>query len=168
MLNPFQPSVVFHIESVIWFALEIMPDFYMEHYTGLKWIKRDYSLSQILNLSLSKCFWGSFVNRTQNSSENSKPFWRLRFEGWRDIQHSVSMVLDMRFYIWFIMTECDKYYKMQQLFYYKMLQKFITSCGSTDPCLGFTKLNHSVFLWLSCRHYFLYNIKIVKSTCLYY
>ena len=46
----FQPSVVFHIETVIWFALQIMPGFYMESYTGLKWVKREYSLPQILSL----------------------------------------------------------------------------------------------------------------------
>ena len=27
-----------------------MPDFYMESYTGLKWVKREYSLPQILSL----------------------------------------------------------------------------------------------------------------------
>ena len=27
-----------------------MPDFYMECYTGLKWVKREYSLPQILSL----------------------------------------------------------------------------------------------------------------------
>ena len=52
----------------------------------------------------------------------------------RDIQHSMSMVLDTRSYIWFIwqnITKCDRYYykirqlfynKMRQFFYYKMLQ----------------------------------------------
>lgn len=34
--NPFQPSVIFHIETVIWVALQIIADFYMEFYTGLK------------------------------------------------------------------------------------------------------------------------------------
>ena len=47
-------------------------------------------------------------------------------EGLKDIQHSMSMVLDtMGFHILFIMTV---YYKMRQLFYYKMRQKFITKC----------------------------------------
>ena len=50
LFNPFQPSVVFYIETVIWFTLRIMPGFYMECYTGLKWVKREYSLPQILNL----------------------------------------------------------------------------------------------------------------------
>ena len=50
LFNPFQPSIVFHIETVIWFTLQIMPGFYMECYTGLKWVKREYSLPQILNL----------------------------------------------------------------------------------------------------------------------
>ena len=50
LFNPFQPSVVFHIETVIWFTLQIMPGFYMECYTGLKWAEREYSLPQILNL----------------------------------------------------------------------------------------------------------------------
>ena len=43
LFNPFQPSAVFHIETVIWFALQIMPGCYMECYTGLKWVKREYS-----------------------------------------------------------------------------------------------------------------------------
>ena len=36
--------------AVINDSLQIMPDFYMECYTGLKWVKREYSLQQILNL----------------------------------------------------------------------------------------------------------------------
>ena len=91
------------------------------------------------NLSLS-----SFVNNTQNSNENYKPFWRLPFgrgsvvcppstgEWLRNIQHSLRMLLNARFHIWFIMTlyyNCDRYYyKMRQLFCYKMRQKFITKC----------------------------------------
>ena len=46
----FQPSVVFHIETVIWFALQIMPGLYMESYTGQNCIKREYSLPQIFSL----------------------------------------------------------------------------------------------------------------------
>ena len=38
----FQPSVAFHIETVIWFALQIIPRFYMECLTWLKWVKRGY------------------------------------------------------------------------------------------------------------------------------
>ena len=30
---------------------------------------------QILNLSMSKGFWESFIEKTQISSENYKPFW---------------------------------------------------------------------------------------------
>ena len=75
-------------------------------------------------LSLSQCFEGSFVNRTQNSSKNPKPFWRLRVgrgsavhppsngEGLRDIWYNMSRILDTRFYIWFIMR---LYYKMRQI-----------------------------------------------------
>ena len=46
----FQHSVIFHIEAVIWFALQIMPGFYMECYTGLNWVKREYSLLQVSSL----------------------------------------------------------------------------------------------------------------------
>ena len=126
-------------------ALQIMPVFYMECYTRLKWVKREHSLPQMLNLSLPKCFSGSFVNRTQNSSKSSKPLQGLRFERWpvvhppsnseglRDIQHSMSMVLYTRFIfdslIWQFITKYDRcYYKMRQLSYYKMRQKFITIC----------------------------------------
>ena len=45
----FQPNIIFHIETVIWFVLHIMPGFYMEYYPGLKWVKKEYSLHQ-------KCF----------------------------------------------------------------------------------------------------------------
>ena len=34
-------SAVFYIETVIWFALKIMPGFYAECYTGLKWVERE-------------------------------------------------------------------------------------------------------------------------------
>ena len=46
----FQPSVEFHIETAIWFALQIIPGFYMKFYTQLKWVKRKCSLPQILSL----------------------------------------------------------------------------------------------------------------------
>ena len=90
----------------------------------------------------------------QNSSENFKPFWRMRFgrrsvvrppsngEGFKNIQHIMSLILNTRFYIWFIMTVYYKmrqillqnatatllqnttegYYKLSQVFYYKMRQ----------------------------------------------
>ena len=60
-------------------ALQIMVGFYLKCYTGLKWVKRQYSLPQVLDLGLSKCFYGSFVNRAETSSKNPKAFWRLRF-----------------------------------------------------------------------------------------
>ena len=73
-------------------------------------------------------------------------------KGLRNIQRNMSMVLDIRFHIWFIMTVCYKmrqnatailsqnasevYYKMRLFFYYKMRQllqnvTFITNCNST-------------------------------------
>ena len=60
----------------------------------------------------------------QKSSENSKPLWKLRCERGsvvqppsngkelRDIEHSMSTVLDTGFNIWFIMT---LYYKIWQM-----------------------------------------------------
>ena len=66
--------------------------------------------------------------------ENPKLFWRLylgrgsvvhppsKGERLSDIQHNMSMVIDTRFHIWFTMTV---YYKIQQLFYYKMRHNFI-------------------------------------------
>ena len=88
------------------------------------------------------------------STKNCKPFWRLRLrrgsverlpsngEGFRDIHHSMSTVLNLGFHIWFIMTlyykmrkillqnatvillqnTTEVYYKMRQVFYYKMRQ----------------------------------------------
>ena len=34
LFNAFQPSVVFHMKTVIWFALQTMPGFYIECYTA--------------------------------------------------------------------------------------------------------------------------------------
>ena len=106
----------------------------------------------------------SFANRTQNSSENSKPFWRLHLrggsvgcptsngEGFSSVQHSMSMVLDMRFHIWFIMT---LHYKMQKILLqivkaillqnvtvcYKCIRFFITKCDSfITNCNSYYKL----------------------------
>ena len=140
------------METVIWFAPQVMPGFYMECYAGLKWVKREYSLLKILNLNLRKCFLGSFASRTQNSCENSKPFWLLPFgEGQlyavslrrvKDIQHSMSMVVDTMSHVCFIMivyykmrqilfqnaavtllqNATEVYYKMRQVFYYKSRQ----------------------------------------------
>ena len=82
---------------------------------------------QISNLTMSKRFWGSFINRAQKLSENSKPLWKLCSErgsfihpssknkGLRDIGHGMNMALDTKkfifmneqwlwFHIWFIMT----------------------------------------------------------------
>ena len=57
LFNPFQPIVIFNIKTVIWFALQIMPGFYMECYTGLKWVKREYSLPQTLSLVCQNVSW---------------------------------------------------------------------------------------------------------------
>ena len=52
----------------------------MECYTGLKWVKTEYSLPHYslnwLCQSVSKEF---LFNGTDNSNENSEPFWRLHF-----------------------------------------------------------------------------------------
>ena len=65
-------------------------------------------------------------------------------EGLRDVQHSMSMILDTRFHIWFFMTlyyktqqillqnataillqnATEVYYKMRQIFYYKIRQLY--------------------------------------------
>ena len=81
---------------------------------------------------------------TRPKSKSSKTCWRMCFgrgsavhahssgKELRDIQHSRSMILDRRFYIWFIMT---LYFKMREILlqnttadYYKMRHKFITKC----------------------------------------
>ena len=119
-----------------------MPGFYIECYTELKWVKGEYSLPQITAK-------GIFIDRIRNWSENSKPFWRQRFgrrlvvcppsnaKRLRDIQHSMSMVIDTRFHIWFIMTillqdATEVYYKMHQVLYYKMWQFYYKLQQCTD------------------------------------
>ena len=53
LFHSFQPSVVFHIETLIWFTLQIMPNAYMEFYTSLKqvknyWVCQDVSKEVLL------------------------------------------------------------------------------------------------------------------------
>ena len=87
-----------------------------------------------------------FVNRTQNSSENSKPLWKLRFErgsivrplsngdGLWDIQHSMSMVLDTGFHIWFVMTV---YYKMRQILLQNAIAMLLQNASGFLLCGSF-------------------------------
>ena len=65
----FSLSVVFHSETNIWSELQIMRGFYMECYTGLKLVKREYSLLQILNLSIAKMFRRTFWCRLTNDED---------------------------------------------------------------------------------------------------
>ena len=69
----------------------------------------------------------------------------LKNERLRGIEYSISMVLDTkksvfgsqkwsRFHIWFIMA---LYYKMRQLFYYKIRQEFIKNASGTATKLLF-------------------------------
>ena len=110
----------------------------MEHHSK-KWYFIKQRITQILNLSVSKCSLESFYNRSQIYDVNSLPLWRCRpgkatilhllskNEGPRDIGHSMTMKLDPRkfnfynqwfwFYRWFIV-----------IFYYKTRQGFITKC----------------------------------------
>ena len=130
LFNLFQPSVVFHIETAIWFALQIMPGFYLECYTGLKLVKRDYSLTQILQLSLTKCSKEILLTRPKAKIPSPSGGSPSNDKRLRNIRHSTSMALYTRFYIWLIITKFDRYcYKMWQLFYYRMWQKFITKCA---------------------------------------
>ena len=135
-LTNFSLSVVFHSETNIWSALQIMRGFYMECYTGLKLVKREYSLRQILNLSIAKMFRRTFWCRLTNDEDElfhdgdryhieTSPlickanqwtgFYKItasNMKELRNIQHSMSMVLTTRFHIWFIIK---LYYKMRQI-----------------------------------------------------
>ena len=148
-----------------------MPSFYMECYNGLKWVKREYSLPQILNLSLSKCFYGNFVNRTQiegkipSHSKNcvlgegsllSPP---TNSEGLKGIQHCINMVLDTSFHISFMMTVYYKmrgyYYKMWQKFIKKRIRFFIAKCDTYYKMRRFHKLRKYTIEYafiLSCQN----------------
>ena len=110
-------------------------------------ISGDWGEWRIPNLAWAlfiKCYWilqnGRVVAFTVSELLRANQQWgkitphppRLKLT---DIQRSMSMLLDTRFHIWLIMT---LYYKMWQLFYYKMRQKFIlqnatviTNCDST-------------------------------------
>ena len=87
LFHPFQSSALFHIETSDLIFSQIMPDFYMEFY--METPSGNYIWGEgPLSLSLSKA------------------------EGLMNIQHSMSMVLDTRFQIWFITRV---YYKMRQI-----------------------------------------------------
>ena len=47
-----------------------MPGFYMECYTQMKWVKREYSLPLILNFSLQKCPKETFLTRPKIQAKN--------------------------------------------------------------------------------------------------
>ena len=80
----FQSSVVFHTEEFIWFALQSMPGFYLEYYTGLKWnISKEILLTcpkQKFQAILQAAFWESVL--VVHPSSNG--------ESLTDIQHSMS------------------------------------------------------------------------------
>ena len=80
----FQSSVVFHIEEFIWFALQSMPGFYLECYTGLKWnISKEILLTcpkQKFQAILQAAFWESVL--VVHPSSNG--------ESLTDVQHSMS------------------------------------------------------------------------------
>ena len=77
----------------------------------MKWVKIEYSLSYILSLDCQNVSKQVLLAEPKIQSEFSKPFWRLRLrrgsvgrppsngEGFRDIQHSMSTVLDPGVYI---------------------------------------------------------------------
>ena len=65
----FQPSIVFHIEKVIWFAPQIMPGLYMECYTEVKWVKKE-NPATLLKLTL---FHECFSNCTNGTKSCNAP-----------------------------------------------------------------------------------------------
>ena len=106
---------------------------------------------QMLNFSMLKCFWGSFVDKGQISSNFSKQFWSLYLEktpaihppsieeGPEDIGCSRSVVLYIRKSILRSQQWLQFSYKTRQLLYYKMWQKFIARC----VMFSITKYDHS-------------------------
>ena len=161
-----------------------MPGFYMECYTGLKWVKREYSLPQILslvcqNVSMEVLLTGPIIQVKIPSHSGD---WIERGsverptsngEGFRGIQYSMSMVLDTRFHIWFIMTLYYKmrqillqnatgillqnptkiYYNMRQVFYYKM-RRFYYKMRQFTKCDVYYKLRQNIDQWLE-KYYFI-------------
>ena len=127
-----------------------MPGFYMESNTGLKWVKREYSLPQIFSLVCRNVCEEVLLTEPKIQAEipshsgdcvlGEGQLNTLSREGFRDIQHSMSTVLEPGIHISFIIVLYYKmrqmllqnattillqnatkvYYKMRQAFYYKM------------------------------------------------
>ena len=98
-----------------------------------------------LNLSLPKYFLGSFVSRTQNSSENSKLFWRLSLmaKGWGIFNIAWYLTRGFIFdLLWHFITNCDRYYyKILKKFIAKYISFFNTKCDSfITKCGSYYKL----------------------------
>ena len=97
----------------------------------LGWVKNTKfgrNVSNKMLLNSAKCQGYSFyrfwvINGETTGGKITPPPTRL---GLSDIQRSMNMLLDTRFHIWLIMTllqnATEVYYKMRQVFYYKMWQ----------------------------------------------
>ena len=77
-----------------------MPGFYMESYTGLKWVKREYSLPQIFSLVCQNVSEEVLLTEPKIQAKipilgrGSVEHPLFNNEGFRDIQDSMSTVLD--------------------------------------------------------------------------
>ena len=80
-----------------------MPGFYMEGYTGLKWVKREYSLPQIFSLVCQNVSEEVLLTEPKVQAKIPRELGEghplSNGEGFRDIQYSISMVLDPGFHI---------------------------------------------------------------------
>ena len=93
----------------------------------------EWRIPNLTRTSLIKCHWilqnakVTAFTVSELSRENQQGVSKITLFphpprlGLRDIQHSMSMLLDTRFHIWLIMA---LYFKMRQLFNYKMRQVF--------------------------------------------
>ena len=111
--------------------------FYMECYTGLKWVKTKYLLPQILslvnqNISKEVLLTGPKIQAKIpiHSGENMTA---ILLQNATKVYYKIRQVFTTGCYTF--IAKCGSYYKLRR-FYYKMLQllqnaTFITNCDST-------------------------------------
>ena len=107
----------------------------------------EWRTPNLARTSLIKCYWilqnprvttltvSELLRENQQGGKITSHPPRL---GLRNIQRTMSMLLDTRFHIWLIMT---LYYKMRQKFITKCVRFFITKCDSfVTKCDSYYKL----------------------------
>ena len=120
-------------------------------YAGLKQVKREYSLTQILNFSLPKYFQGSFVNRTQNSSKNLIHYDFL-------LKNATDIITKCDSYF---ITKCDTSV-IQNVTVFLQNATVIKNCNKT--IIVQVKRKKEIYIPVHCRYHPITNIGFISQT----